>query len=72
MPALLVVVLEIMVLFLAAWFAFWLIDHIGFPDAPPAPPFKVFFQVIIVIIFLVILLGLFGVYGTYWHPALFR
>lgn len=72
MNSILAILATLLVLFLGAWFAFWLIDRCDWPAVPPAPPFKLILQVIVMVIFLGILLGIFGVYGPTFHPLLFH
>lgn len=69
MPALLLVIFEIVILFFVAWFCFWLIDRLNPP--PNFPPIVFFLKLLVVIVFLCVALGMFGVFGGSFHPGLF-
>lgn len=69
MPAVLGIILELVLLFVVAYFCFWLIDRLSVP--PNFPPIVFILKLVVVLVFLAIVLGMFGVFGPGFHPALF-
>ena len=59
---------EILIIFLVGYMAFWAIDRVAWPAGPP---FKLIVQIIVLIIFLVLIFGVVGLFPSY-HINLFR